>query len=602
MVPPKEFFKKITPFSFLSPEELETLVSELRTTSYPKGSYCYRKGEIRRSVHVLSSGLVALYDGETLTDYVSRGELFGVLTAIDGSPAVFDAKVLEDCVCFRIPNERFKEVFEANGRFSSFFRTFLARRFRSFSRLAREREMFEEDSLIRGVGESVSKRPVVCSRGSTVEEAVTLMERHNVGSVVVVGEDGRPEGIFTNKDLRRVLLSGSRTDAVTSFMSSPLVALDAGTPLLEGYHTLIRSHVDYLGVTREGRLEGVVTSKDLLGRLEPSTSILGLYRKILKATDFDELKGACSAMRMAVVDMAVKGFHFEDLSRMITAVNDTVIKKVLELAGGAARADGFVWVQMGSSGRKEQVITTDQDNAVVAREPVPESFARRVNDMLEEVGIPKCKAHYMASNPLWNVDVEAWKGYFSHWFDEPTPDHVRHLTIFLDMRPLYGEEELYRELLDHVYAAKSNQAIRFLAFDAASADPPVGILGIKHLDKGVDLKTYGIYPITNGVRVLALDHRVLQTGSTRERMEALRAMKVLGEGMCSDLRESYAFMQDLRLRHQGRAVVSGKIADNRVTVEELDKMDLLVLKESLKVVASFQRFLKNRYGVEMVIR
>jgi CBS domain-containing protein len=187
---------------------------------------------------------------------------------------------------------------------------------------------------------------------------------------------------------------------------------------------------------------------------------------------------------------------------------------------------------------------------------------------------------------------------FSRWFEEPTPDHIRYLTVFLDMRTVYGDAAPLEELLEHIHASATNQAVRFLAHDATLSEPPIGIFGIKHLDRGVNLKKFGIYPIANGVRVLALDHKLLHITNTRERIEALRDMKALGEERAGDLLEAYAFLQDLRLRHQAHALKNGVAGDNLIRVEELDKMDLLVLKESLKITASFQKMLKARYGVE----
>ena len=158
--------------------------------------------------------------------------------------------------------------------------------------------------------------------------------------------------------------------------------------------------------------------------------------------------------------------------------------------------------------------------------------------------------------------------------------------------------ELYRGLLEAAREFITNQSIRFLAYDATNVRIPVGIFGIKNIDRGVNLKESGIYPIANGIRVMALEKGILEVVNTKDRIEALHSAELLSQEMRSDLLECYEFLQGLRARHQSKSILDGKVVDNRVTPDELDKMDLLVLKESLKIVASFMGFLKSRYGVE----
>jgi CBS domain-containing protein len=145
------------------------------------------------------------------------------------------------------------------------------------------------------------------------------------------------------------------------------------------------------------------------------------------------------------------------------------------------------------------------------------------------------------------------------------------------------------------------EAVTMLVQDAVDIAPPLGIFGILGLHKGVDLKLYGIYPIANGARALALDKGILEITSTRERLEALNSNGTISNQMCHDLIESYGFLQDLRLRHHARAVLNQSQPDNRVTGRELTKIDLLLLKESLKVVAEFQAFLMKTYDVSRTV-
>jgi len=601
--PPKEFMRRIRPFSFLTEEELDTLVKNLDVEAYEKGTTIVGKGKRSNHIFLVFSGVVGLYDDDTIVDTISKGEVFGILSAITGNPFTLSAIAMDDTICYRIKKEAFNEVFEKNPKFSAFFSTFINRRFRSFTNLLKETEgAFQEEIYLTRIKEIVVKEPVVCDPDTSVEDAARTMLEKNVGSIVVV-EDRKPIGILTDHDLKKVLVSGSKEAKVTEFMNSPVITVDGEQPVFEAYLTLINRGINYIVVVEDGRVSGVITSKDILTQFEPSSSLIALYRKIRKANSIEELKSHLEGIRKAVAGLAMRGVHFYELSRMITSVYDSTVVRVIKLMEEELRAElpDYVWIHVGSSGRKEQIIATDQDNFLIHtgedRELMLE-FAARVNEALDAVGIPKCSADYMASNPKWNLSLEEWKANFDKWFNSLTGENIRYLSVFLDMRPIYGDQKLYLSLLEHIERSVTNQAIRFLALDATSIEPPVGFFGIKGIEKGLDIKLHGIYPIANGVRVLALDNRILDVTNTKERIERLGEMDVLSGERAREILESYEFLQELRLKHQSAAFSAGKEGDNVISLREIDRIDAYVLKEALKIVSSFQKFIKGKYRTE----
>jgi len=174
---------------------------------------------------------------------------------------------------------------------------------------------------------------------------------------------------------------------------------------------------------------------------------------------------------------------------------------------------------------------------------------------------------------------------------------VRYLSIFLDMRVIWGDDEPYKHLIDFIKKSVTRKAIELLAYDAVELEPPLGIFGIIGLHKGVDLKTYGIYPIVNGARVMALENGIMEATSTRERLETLSRAGEIDTDTCNDVIESYGFIQDLRLKHHAAAILNHADLNNLIRAKEISKVDLLLLKESLKIVSSFQKLLMKKYGV-----
>ncbi|MBW2598360.1 MAG: hypothetical protein JRC55_07170, partial [Deltaproteobacteria bacterium] len=168
-------------------------------------------------------------------------------------------------------------------------------------------------------------------------------------------------------------------------------------------------------------------------------------------------------------------------------------------------------------------------------------------------------------------------------------------------RPVFGNENIYKKLIESLRENITNQSIQALAHDAIHIEPPVGIFGIRGLNKGVDLKTYGIYPIVNGIRVLAVDNNLFEITNTKERLEMLNDTGVISNEMCHDLLESYGFLQNLRLKNQSIAVLNQSKENNLISVKQLRKIDLLILKETLKIVSSFQKLLMKKYNVKRTL-
>lgn len=600
MIPPKEFIKKIRPFSFLSEDELNILISGLEVKLFQKNKTIFKKGKARKYVYIVFSGLVGLFDDKIAVDYISKGEIFGIISVRD-FPYILDATALEDTVCYLIYSENFKEVFNKNIRFSSFFSTFIKRRFHSFKKIASEKKFFEEATFVLDIEKIIYKKPIVAGLGMTVENAAVEMINNSISSIVVVDEEMRPIGIFTDKDLRKVVIQGDKLHLISKYMSSPVKTINTNTTIFDAFSKMIDAGIDHLVLTKEEKVFGVVTGKDIRIQLEPSSSIITLFRKIIKAKSAEELQTIFNNIKTSVAKIVLSGSNFFDLTRMLSTVNDAIIVNSIEIVGKKLPIDDFVWINMGSLGRKEQVLATDQDNALIYIKKPLLKFADEVNKTLARIGIPECPGDYMASNEKWNKDLSSWKNYFKNWFNNPTADHARYLSIFLDMRPVFGNENIYKELIESLRANVTDQAIKALAHDAVHIEPPIGIFGIRGLHKGVNLKTYGIYPIVNGVRVLAIDNDIFEITNTNERLEMLNDVGVISDEMCHDVLESYGFLQDLRLKQQSSAVLNQSKENNLISLKEIRKVDLLILKEALKIVSSFQKLLMKKYNVKRAL-
>lgn len=599
MLPPKEFIKRIKPFSFLSDDEIDILLRDLEVEAFEEGETILRKGERSEHIYFVFSGRVGIYDDGEMVDQISKGEIFALSERYDR-----EAKAEEDTICYMIKRESFNEVMKKNRRFSEFFKSFEERKFRRVADLSRDVAITDRVFLTR-ISELISKEPVVCYPHTSIKEAAIRMEMSGVGSIVVVTGDMRPIGILTSKDLRTFIIHGKSVDEkVSAYMSRPVITIDADAPVFEAHLQLLKKGINHLVVTRNGKVEGVVTANDILMLFEPTVSLVVLYRRLKKSKNIDEMRVAFNNLKISIANLVLRGAHFYDLSNILTDVYDYTVGRVIEIVSSEmkeeyGRLPEYVWVHMGSSARKEQVIATDQDNAIIhsGDGELMIEFGRRVCEILDYIGIPKCPGNYMASNPKWNTDIENWKRKFHEWFMNLSSENVRYLSVFLDLRPIHGDSRLYRELMDEIKENFTSQSLRYLAHDATVFEPPKGIFGLKRI-KEVDVKMYGIYPITNGVRVLALENGFIEITNTKERLEKIDEIELLDSDFLNSLKESYEFLQDLRLKNQAKGLLKGAASDNIIKFSEIDKIDALVMKETFKIISRFQKFLKGHYGIE----
>lgn len=198
MIPPREFIRKILPFSFLSEDELDIILSALDVSLFAKGKKIYKKGQISQYVYVIFSGLIGLFDDGGVVDYLSREEIFGVM-CLYGSPSNFTAKAMEDSVCYVIAMGSFQMAVDKNERFSAFFSTFINRRFRMFRTIASDKKILEEATFVVEVERIIYKEPIVSTVHTTIANAASEMDKNEVSSIIIVDDYKKPVGILTTR-------------------------------------------------------------------------------------------------------------------------------------------------------------------------------------------------------------------------------------------------------------------------------------------------------------------------------------------------------------------------------------------------------------------
>ena len=463
------------------------------------------------------------------------------------------------------------------------------------------------------------RAPVTCRRDETIQAASRTMADTGVGSIVVLDAAGRPEGIVTDRDLRERVLAAGRPAAepVASIMSSPLASVSPEAFVFEALLEMTRRNIHHLAVVEADRLIGVLSSHDLL--LVQAAAPLEISRMIEDCDSLDALEPLMPRLTDVTRRLFEQGVSGYQIGRIVAEINDLVIRKVLALTeqdlGAAGRIPpvAFCWLVLGSEGRREQTIRTDQDNALVWEDPPPrlaahargyfEAFAAQAIAGLVRLGYPPCPAGSMASNPTWNQPLSVWEGYFADWVRDTSPEHLMYASIYLDFRAVAGEPRLADGLRESVRSqVKAWRSFpRHLARIAVSHAPPLGLFGRFRVRReqegrrGINLKLGGMLLLNNALRAYAVDLGLAET-NTLERLEA--ATRVGGcftTAEAEDVRQAYETIFRLRLGHQLARLTAGERPDNILDPGGLSRSEQGRLREAFRAIGRLQGKVEMRY-------
>jgi CBS domain-containing protein len=342
-----------------------------------------------------------------------------------------------------------------------------------------------------------------------------------------------------------------------------------------------------------------------------------LYQEIEAAESIDRLRELGAKMLDIVRAAARTGADTKSIVHLISRFNSAITQRLialLESAEGLRLPEGVAYLALGSEGRGEQTLCTDQDSAIVYIDDLPpeklrdvERFATRLVDALEEIGFPRCPGNIMASTSQWRHSLTEWKRLLDQWITAPTPEHMLDFCMFQDLRPLYGDGTLCMQLRDHIRAAVRLPAFFFpnMACHAVRFPPPLTIFGRIRVEQSgehkgkVDIKKAGIFAVTVGASLLALEAGFVG-GNTWEKLELLGKRRVLTAGDLKTIEEAFTFLVQLRLQWQLRELAASGKPTNFVDPRVMTDKERYQFQQALKGVNAFLWIINNRYQLNFI--
>jgi CBS domain-containing protein len=592
-----DFFLSHSRQNYFAPEEIL-----IEPDSGPvKALFFIRQGEV-----IGERGLAELSGGAF---HYEPGELFPISAALAQRAVTASYRAVADTFVLELP----LQAMHALAVLSPPFADFLNRRILKFLELSRRAlqvayasQALAEQSLETPLGEVARQAPESCSPATPLREALGRMHQLRLGSMLVTDEKRQPLGILTRYDiLGRVTLAALPLDTpISQVMVQPVLTLTHEHTALDAALLMSKHGIRHVPVTRDGAAVGMVSERDLFAMQR--LSLKQVSTSIRSAADVDTLKMVAQDIRRFAHSLLGQGVHARQLTALISHLNDVLTGRLLEIKALEHGVDlsRLCWLALGSEGRSEQTISTDQDNALILpddtapqRREVIVRFARAVNEALDACGYPLCRGGIMAGNPACCLTLREWRERFMHWIEHGAPQDLLNASIYFDFRPLAGDAGLAQALRQEISLAArlSPRFIKQMAVNALAHSPPLNWLGSLASDDGglIDLKLQGAAIFVDVARIYALSHGV-DVSNTRERMEAVGALLGLAATEYQGWVGGFEFLQTLRLRVQLEATAPPQ-RPNHIRVASLNDIDRRILKEAFRVARSLQQRLQLDY-------
>jgi CBS domain-containing protein len=616
-----DFLRNFSPFNRMEPEALAFVAERAVLAFHPRGSdILTTEMGVPRHFYIVQRGKVqARQTGATaVTEYASLslgpGECFPIGAISAQRPSTNAYVAVEDSFCFQITDEEFLQLMQMSPVFHLFCTQYIAsllNQSRQQLQTTFSQRAAEQQTMTTPLGQLIKREPVCVGPYTPTRAALEQMNAEHIGCMVVVDDEKHPVGVLTQSDLLpRVILAGFDLERpIGELMTANPHQLAATASAYDAALEMATHGVRHLLVVdAEGRIKGVVSERDLFSLQR--ISLRQIRAGIENAADVGALKRASKDIRQLALNLIAQGIGAEQLTQFISALNDALTRRVIQLALERHDLVGidFGWMSFGSEGRHEQTLSTDQDNGIIwrcpemeAAEPIRQrliAFARDVNAGLAECGFPLCKGNIMAGNPELCLTLDEWRSRFGSWIREPVPEALLNASIFFDFRVLYGNERLGDQLrawLNKI--VKGNSAfLRMMAGNALQVAPPLGRLRdfVVEDDGTIDLKKSGARLFVDVARILALRTGVDSSSTAQRLRQASVKMGVAADEVAAII-DGFHFVQLLRLRAQHLESEHDGQTDNRVDPDSLNELDRRILKESFRQARKLQLRLKLDY-------
>ena len=623
-----DFLKNHPPFCSLSLADLIAIAKESQVLHLEKKQVLFNVNDQPHPFfYIVKDGAVALsvvYDTtKVLVDECDEGDIVGLRPFFAKDGYLMTAEAREESLLYAIPITIFKPyVFENTAVLSFLLESFASNTRNPYDKenkgklISENVSYIERDDTIQYFKPiSYSTNPITANKMDSVKSIAETMTRLKIGSVIIQ-ENQIPIGIITDKDLRSKIATGlfSIEASADQIMSAPVITVKANGSVAETQLMMLQHTIGHLCVTLDGtnksEIIGIISEHDVVVAQANNPGVL--VKQIKRAESAQELKLVRDNLTKLIKNALVEGIPIGHICQIVGEINSAITSRAIELSivkMGEQPPVPFAWLNIGSQGRKEQLLLTDQDNALVFEDVAEERYdavkkyflqlADSVTNILNVVGYEFCPAEMMASNPLWCKSLKEWNAQYNAWIHSPAKKGILMCSIFFDYDFVYGDKELVNAITSTIFKNVNDNQIFFayLGSDALKNPPPLGFFRQFLVEKdgehkdSFDVKSRGLMPLIDAARLLCLNQKSTGANNTLVRFKELAALEPQNATTYEACSEAFSVLLKFRTEEGFASNSGGRYLD----LNKLTKLDKVKLKNAFHPISDVQEILKTRF-------
>lgn len=607
----KKFISNIHPFNNLNTFELDDLVEDLDIVYFKANSIVQAQDSNPEFLYFVLKGLIQeINDDEVLSVY-SKGEIFDSVSLIKNhSKNSFVA--IEESICYALKKERFMQILSSNQQLENYFFQSISDKLNN--NILNEKNKDMANIMIAKVKDAKVHKAVIVDTNKTIFEAAKIIKQEKIPTLLLKDKAGEMY-IVTDSDFRQkvILNRMDYDDLVVKIASKGLIYINEDDFLFNAQLQMAKHGLKRVVVKNDhDEIVGILDQISLSSFF--ATNTFAVSNQIINAETLEELKEASHSFIKIIKSLNAKGVKIEFISKLINQLNKKLLDKLYKILAPKELIGKSCLVVMGSEGRAEQILRTDQDNALIISDDCSISeeklreFTHLFTETLVDFGFPRCEGNIMVSNPYWCRKQSDFKELIYEWVNSPSGDNFMNIAIFYDALCVSGDIEIIKELKNYLFKISSNSQSFYTNFARVinSFDVPLGFFDgfvfnskdEKHKDE-IDIKRGGIFIIVQGIRSLSIQNRVLNT-NTIKRINSLKELKVLDDESAKELIMAFNILNSLKLKASLEKLDKKEKIDNFVNPNRLTIMEKDLLKESFKIVNKLKKRLENHFKLNYV--
>jgi CBS domain-containing protein len=624
-----DFLKNFPPFDILEKEQLFEIASNVKVSYFEKDTFIFKQDEFpHQHFYIVKDGAIGLFrtieNDQILVDICDEGDIFGLRPLIQNDQYLMSAKANEESILYAISVDILKEIIKTNDKANKYIIASFSSNIKTPYAKSNSNQLFANLNSLETVNTfsevqtaQYSKNPITCLKTATIKEAALIMSEKKVGSILIV-EENKPIGIITDKDLRTKIATGlvSINQQVGDIMSSPVITFPEKITIAEAQIAMIKHKITHLCITKNGstnsELIGILSEHDIVVLHGNNPSVL--IKELKRAKNSVALKYIREKTSELLKGYIEQNIPITFISKIISEITEAITIKAIELSideMGEKPPVNFSWLALGSQGRREQLLITDQDNALVFEDVSENNYqktkeyfinlSKKVTDKLNFIGYEYCPAEMMASNPKWCLSITEWKNQFNTWITKPTEDAIMLCTIFFDYNLVYGDANLVAKLTSNIFKSiqKFEIFLNFLGRNALRNPSPLGFFRQflvehdgKHKDE-FDLKSRALMPLIDAARLLCLAYKIHNKNNTVARFKKLAKIDQNNTELYLSCIDSFKILQRYKTEQGLKNNNSGRF----IKLADLNKTEKLKLKGCFKPIKDIQDLILIKFNL-----